>query len=260
MKMPLTVPPKHGHPSMLYSKVETDLDKLDAHIAFLGIPYGHPYSFEDVTNNDQPSAPTAVRQATERAVRSLERYDFDVGGTLYDGKPIKVADCGDVPGNLWDHKDHFARAETAVRKMLAAGALPIVIGGDHAIPIPVLRAYEGRGPITLVQIDAHIDWREDVGGVREGLSSPIRRASEMSHIDKIFQIGIRAQGLDLAGHPSRLLDVLARVHRHLGAARCQAQRDRAPDVARRARDERYFSGELIALVHSRFGHSLLLMG
>ena len=194
MKMPLTVPPKHGHPSMLYSKVETDLDKLDAHIAFLGIPYGHPYSFEDVTNNDQPSAPTAVRQATERAVRSLERYDFDVGGTLYDGKPVKVADCGDVPGNLWDHKDHFARAETAVRKMLAAGALPIVIGGDHAIPIPVLRAYEGRGPITLVQIDAHIDWREDVGGVREGLSSPIRRASEMSHIDKIFQIGIRAQG------------------------------------------------------------------
>ena len=81
-----------------------------------------------------------------------------------------------------------------MRKILAAGALPIVIGGDHAIPIPVLRAYEGRGPITLVQIDAHIDWREEVNGVREGLSSPIRRASEMSHIAKIFQIGIRAQG------------------------------------------------------------------
>ena len=132
MKMPLTVPPKHGHPSMLYSKVETDLDNLDAHIAFLGIPYGHPYSFEEVTNNDQPSAPTAVRQASERAVRAPERYDFDIGGTLYDGKPIKVADCGDVPGNLWDHKDHFARAETAVRKILASGALPIVIGGDHS--------------------------------------------------------------------------------------------------------------------------------
>jgi agmatinase len=194
MTMSLTVPPKYGHPSLLYSKVATDLDNLDAHIAFLGIPYGQPYSFEDVTNNDQPSAPTAVRQASERAVRSLERYDFDIGGTLYNGRPIKVVDCGDVPGNLWEHKNHFNRAETAVRKILAAGALPIVIGGDHAIPIPVLRAYEGRGPITLVQIDAHIDWRDDVNGVREGLSSPIRRASEMSHIDKIFQIGIRAQG------------------------------------------------------------------
>jgi len=194
MTMPLTVPPKHGHPSLLYSKVATDLDNLDAHIAFLGIPYGCPYSFEDVTNNDQPSAPTAVRQASERCVRSLERYDFDIGGTLYDGRPIKVVDCGDVPGNLWNHRDHFDRAETAVRKILAAGALPIIIGGDHAIPIPVLRAYEGRGPITLVQIDAHIDWRNDVNGVQLGLSSPIRRASEMSHIDRIFQIGIRAQG------------------------------------------------------------------
>ena len=72
--------------------------------------------------------------------------------------------------------------------------MPIVIGGDHAIPIPVLRAYEGRGPITLVQIDAHIDWREEVNGVRHGLSSPIRRASEMAHVEEIFQIGIRAQG------------------------------------------------------------------
>ena len=87
-----------------------------------------------------------------------------------------------------------ARAEQAVRKILKAGALPMILGGDHAIPIPVLRAFEGRGPITLVQIDAHIDWRDDFNGVRDGLSSPIRRASEMEHIKDIFQIGIRAQG------------------------------------------------------------------
>jgi agmatinase len=72
--------------------------------------------------------------------------------------------------------------------------MPIVLGGDHGIPIPVLRAFEGRGPITLVQIDQHIDWRDEVNGVREGLSSPIRRASEMSHIGEIFQIGLRATG------------------------------------------------------------------
>lgn len=193
MALPLTVPPRHGHKSFLYSEVVTDLDRLKADIAFLGIPHGDPYSMEDV-NNDQSRAPTAVRQATDRAVRSLERYDFDVGGPLYAGKKIRVVDCGDVPGNMHDFAEHRKRAETAVRKILAAGALPIIIGGDHAIPIPVLRAYEGRGPITLVQIDAHIDWRDEFNGVREGLSSPIRRASEMPHIDKIFQIGIRAQG------------------------------------------------------------------
>ena len=193
MAIPLTAPPKTGHKSFLYAPVHTDLDTLDAHIAFLGIPHGSPYSMEDV-NNEQSRAPTAIRQATDRAVRSMERYDFDIGGPLYLGKPIKAVDCGDVPGNMHDFQDHVRRAEQAVRKILKAGALPMILGGDHAIPIPVLRAYEGRGPITLIQIDAHIDWRDDFNGVCDGLSSPIRRASEMEHIKDIFQIGIRAQG------------------------------------------------------------------
>jgi agmatinase len=72
--------------------------------------------------------------------------------------------------------------------------MPITIGGDHGIPIPIFRAFEGRGPITLIQVDAHIDWRDEVEGMRDGLSSPIRRASEMPHIGEIFQVGIRAQG------------------------------------------------------------------
>jgi agmatinase len=131
---------------------------------------------------------------TDRAVRSLERYDFDLGGPLYDGRDVRFVDCGNVPGNMHDFAEHAARAETAVRKILAAGALPLIIGGDHAIPIPVLRAYEDEGPITLVQIDAHIDWRDEINGVTQGLSSPIRRASEMAHVGEIFQIGIRAQG------------------------------------------------------------------
>lgn len=193
MKLPLTTPADHGYETFLYSEPCTDLDRLVADIAFLGIPYGAPYSMEDV-NNDQSNAPNAIRQVTERAVRSLERYDFDVGGPLYDGRDIKMVDCGNVPGNMHDFAEHSARAETAVRKILAAGALPLIIGGDHAIPIPVLKAYDGEGPITLIQIDAHIDWREEVNGVTQGLSSPIRRASEMAHVGEIFQIGIRAQG------------------------------------------------------------------
>jgi len=50
------------------------------------------------------------------------------------------------------------------------------------------------GPITLVHVDAHLDWRDDVNGVKDGLSSPIRRASEMAHVVRIVQIGLRAQG------------------------------------------------------------------
>jgi agmatinase len=189
----LTTPPKHGAKSFLYSELATDLDNLKADIAFLGIPYGSAYSVADITN-DQSNMPTAMRQASDRMVRSLERYDFDLGGPLYAGKPIRAVDCGDVRADIHDLKAHMARAEQAVRKILAANAMPIVLGGDHAVPIPVLRAFEGRGPITLIQIDQHIDWRDEVNGVRDGLSSPIRRASEMQHIGEIFQIGLRATG------------------------------------------------------------------
>jgi len=189
----LTVPPKHGHPTFLFSELALNLDTLQADIAFLGIPYGSAYSFEDITN-DQSRMPTAMRQTSDRIVRSLERYDFDLGGPLYDGRSIRTVDCGDVRTDILDMKGHLGRAEQAVRKILAAGALPIVLGGDHAIPIPVLRAFEGRGPITLIHIDQHLDWRDDVNGVTDGLSSPIRRASEMEHIGEIFQIGLRATG------------------------------------------------------------------
>jgi len=189
----LTTAPKHGPATFLFSELATDLDNLSADIAFLGVPYGSAYSVAEVSN-DQSTMPTAMRQASDRLIRGLERYDFDLGGPLYAGKPIRAVDCGDVLADIRDLKGHVARTEQAVRKILAAGAMPIVLGGDHAVPIPVLRAFEGQGPITLVQIDQHLDWRDEVNGVREGLSSPIRRASEMAHVGEIFQIGLGATG------------------------------------------------------------------
>jgi agmatinase len=189
----LTGAPRREFQSFHDFPICLDLDALDADIAIIGIPYGAAYSMDEVSN-DQTNAPTHIRRYCERSLRGLDRYDFDIGGTLLDGRPIRVVDCGDVLGDPGDPAAHRRRAEIAIRKILAAGALPIVLGGDHGIPIPVFRAYEGRGPITLVQVDAHIDWRDHMNGVREGLSSPIRRASEMGHFDSIYQIGLRAAG------------------------------------------------------------------
>lgn len=193
MALPLTVEPSKAHQSFLFAPISTDLDNLDAHIAFLGIPYGSAYHAGAITN-DQTKAPDAVRAVTDRISRHLERYDVDVGGPIYDRRAVKAVDVGNVPADMTDLKSHYIRAEEAVRKILKAGAMPITIGGDHGIPIPILRAFEDEGPITLIQVDAHIDWRDHVNGVHDGLSSPIRRASEMAHIKDIFQIGIRAQG------------------------------------------------------------------
>ncbi len=190
---PLLTDPKRAHETFLFAEPTRDLDGLKADIAVLGVPFGQPYDMQFI-HHDQVNAPRAIREASDRVVRALSHYDFDIGGPLFMGRDIRMVDCGDVLAEAYDLMAHFHRTEGAVRKILAAGALPIVLGGDHSIPIPVLRAFEGQGPITLIQLDAHLDWREDVNGVSQGLSSTIRRASEMDHIGEIFQIGLRAQG------------------------------------------------------------------
>ena len=193
MTPPLTVPPGGSGQTFLDVPLHTDLETLDAHIAILGVPHGMPYGAAGVSN-DQSNAPTAVRAASDLISEPLDHWDFDLGGALLDGRDVRIADCGDVAGDPGDPMGHYARAEEAVRMILSRGAVPLIIGGDHGVPIPIFRAYEGRGPITLVQVDAHLDWRDEVGGEREGYSSPIRRASEMDWIEGIFQIGLRGVG------------------------------------------------------------------
>ena len=193
MTTKLTVAPRREFQSFHDLPIVTDLDNIDAHVAILGLPYGSPYTMDDVTN-DQTNAPTHVRRYCERALRGLKRWDFDLGGPLFDGKDIRVVDIGDVPGNPRDIGEHYRKAEQVVRKLVAAKVMPITIGGDHGVPIPVLRGFEGQGPITLIHVDAHLDWRDHVNGVHDGLSSPIRRASEMEHINDIYQIGLRSAG------------------------------------------------------------------
>ncbi len=191
--MAITVPPTIGAQSFLGYPVQTDLDTLDAHVAVLGIPFGKPYSTQSMAN-DQSNGPAAVRAASRRIQTGADRYDFDLGGPVLDGRDIKIVDCGDAAADMNDHDAHYRNAEAAVRKIVAAGAMPIIIGGDHGVPIPVFRGIEALGPVTLVHVDAHLDWRDERSGEREGYSSPIRRAAELDHIGEIFQLGMRGVG------------------------------------------------------------------
>jgi len=192
----LTQRPTNGPNTFLGFPFESDLDNLTADIAVLGIPYGMPYSTDEMAN-DQSRAPDTLRQASDEIgiAYTLNHYDFDLGGPLLDGHDVSIVDCGNVIADTGDHGAHYRNAEAAARKIFKAGATLISLGGDHGIPIPVLNALEEVGEkITLVQIDAHIDWREDVNGETKGYSSPIRRASEMAWIGDIVQIGIRGVG------------------------------------------------------------------
>ena len=195
----LTVPPRTGHKTLLYSELVTDMTDLKSDIAILGVPFGSAYTARQFSN-DQSNAPQAIRDVTDRIVRAPEHYDFDIDGPLLQGRSdIRFVDCGDVLPDLAIAGDHQRRAELAIRQILRGGGLPIVLGGDHGITNPVLRGFDEVGPITIVHVDAHLDWRDEVNGVRDGLSSVIRRASELPFVKHIVQIGLRAQG---SGRPA----------------------------------------------------------
>jgi agmatinase len=182
-----TDPPPAG---FLGARVETDLTRLDADAAILGVPHGWPYPRQGSTAG-RSEAPAAVRRRSQRMARFVDHWDFDLDGPM---RLPRVVDAGDVPGDPADGPGNSRRTTAAVAEILDRGAVPICIGGDDSIPIPILRAFEGRGPITVVQVDAHLDFRDEVDGHREGYSSPMRRASEMHHVERIIQVGLRGVG------------------------------------------------------------------
>jgi agmatinase len=184
-------------------------DALPAgHVAavILGVPYGVPYPTPGPAAGCA-DAPTAIRERSWRLGRFAENHDFDLDGPMIPpGASFAVLDAGDVAGAPDDGQGNAARAEATVRSILEAGAAPIVLGGDDSIPIPVLRAFDARGPLTVLQVDAHLDFRDDVAGVRDGYSSPMRRASEMGHVERIVQVGLRGVG---SARPADVADARA---------------------------------------------------
>src|SRR5262245_13345162 len=115
--LPLTVPPRPAAGTFCGFPLATDLDALSAHVAIIGMPYGDPYTAEEFTN-DQTNAPTAVRSASRTISDGLDRWNFDLGGTTLDDRPIRVVDVGDVPADTRDLRAHYRNAESAVRKIL----------------------------------------------------------------------------------------------------------------------------------------------
>lgn len=185
------VAPESG---FLRAPVETDPSAIEADVVVIGVPHGTPYPHPGATAGCA-EAPAAVRERSHRLARFRGNHDFDTDGPMLppDSAP-RVVDAGDVGGSPDDGAGNSRRTTEAVRAILERGAVPVCIGGDDSVPIPILDAYAGRGPITVLQVDAHLDFRDEVDGVRAGYSSPMRRASEMPHVARIVQVGLRGVG------------------------------------------------------------------
>lgn len=166
--------------------------KLEADVAIIGFPHGTPY--REIDNRVHEEAPDYIRASIRDEPEWAGHWDFDHEGTLLADGSVRLVDLGNLETKSADGEENRKRIEAATRAVLQAGAVPLAIGGDDSVPIPFLAAYSDHGPITVFQIDAHIDWRDERYGVHYGFSSTMRRASEMPHVKSMVQVGMRGAG------------------------------------------------------------------
>lgn len=162
-------------------------------VALFGAVHGTPYGSEPAESGTE-TGPDAVRRAITAACLDVGHWDFDFDGPLLNDGAIEVFDLGDVATTHSDAPANRRNIEAVAGAVLAAQATPVLIGGDDSVAIPFMRAFAKGEALHLLQIDAHIDWRDAIDGERLGYSSTIRRASELGCVASMTQCGIRAVG------------------------------------------------------------------
>ena len=172
-----------------------DLDAPDADIVVFGADCATPYA---TVGPYCAGGAQAIRAGSADYAGDVTRVNFDLGGPILP-VGVRAVDAGDVMVDPAEASVNRDKIRAATGRILGAGAVPVLLGGDDSVPIPMLEAYAGRGPLAILQIDAHIDWRDELHGERWGLSSTMRRAREMAHVAHIVQVGARGVGSAGAG-------------------------------------------------------------
>ncbi len=154
----------------------------------------HGTRYRGIDNRVHGGAADAFRRALAEEADWTHHWNFDLDGPLYSRQDFKAVDMGNLATKPLDGTGNRKKIEDQTRKILSDGAVPLMFGGDDSVPIPFVAAFSGGPPITVLQIDAHIDWREERFGERFGFSSTMRRTSEMPHVWRIVQAGARGIG------------------------------------------------------------------
>jgi agmatinase len=159
-------------------------DSRDLDVALLGVPFDGGVSYRPGPR----FGPQEIRQHS----RLIRPYNPVLG--VHPFGVLRVADVGDVDVNPLDIQDTHARMERVLDPILAGGAIPICIGGDHSLSLAALRAVARRhGPVGMLHVDSHQDMWDAYYGNRYFHGAPFRRAVEEGLLDtrRVLQIGIR---------------------------------------------------------------------
>ena len=178
--------PRFGGPAtMMRLPTQATAEGLD--VAFVGVPMDHGTS-------NRPGTRLGPRQIRDES-RMLRPFNMATGAAPFDF--LQVADIGDVPINTFDLKKTVDIIANFHKDVLAHGAIPLTLGGDHTLTWPILRAMrEKHGPVALIHVDAHADINDTMFGEKVAHGCPFRRAWEEDCLinDKVFQIGLRGTG------------------------------------------------------------------
>ena len=167
---------------------QPDWSAIDADFAVLGAPFDFGTQFRAGAR----FGPRGIRVAsTLFSFGHAGAYDHEDNITYLAADEVRIVDIGDADIVHTDTVKSHTNIETGVRAILAAGATPIVLGGDHSVNIPCINAFSDEEPFHLVQIDAHLDFVDERHGVKCGHGNPMRRAAEKSYVTGLSQIGIR---------------------------------------------------------------------
>ena len=154
---------------------------------FIGVPL-------DIGTSNRSGTRFGPKQIRAESVL-MRPYNMWTRAAPFDS--LRVGDLGDVPINTFDLKDSVRRITAFYQTVLQHDVVPLTLGGDHTLTLPVLRAIAvTHGPVGLIHVDAHADINDHMFGEKIAHGTPFRRAFEEGLIDphRTWQIGLRGTG------------------------------------------------------------------
>lgn len=183
--------PFTGVASFCKFPIQTDLETLSADVAVFGVPWDEGVGY-------RPGARFGPRSLREYSTRfafhergAKKRGYWSIENRKRYLEKISLVDCGDQDVLYLDVERTFSAITNSLSKILDAKAFPVILGGDHSITFPVVRAFKRIKPLHVIHIDAHLDYNDSIEGVKLANGSPIKRISELDFVSKIIQVGMR---------------------------------------------------------------------
>ena len=181
-------------PTFLGAESGTDPSDVRTPYAFVGIPYGPAYEAWELSAAADGADKVRAAAVAHAYTRFLTHWNFDIGEPQFeDGKP-NVTDLGNIAGNVRDPERMVEDAAAVLGPLVRSGVVPVVMGGMDSVPPMLVAPFEGNEDINILQIDAHIDFRDEINGRRDGFSSPMRRIRDYSCVHDLVHVGTRSIG------------------------------------------------------------------